>query len=188
MSRVEIKDGQPIYWFDGKTPKRNRKGKNGVPIVEKLPATPWRYAIKPSGHVIALSLTSAAADRNVHGAAAMNRRIKKDAAGFLWADECPIAAGTMPRELRQPGDKPCEEYVNDDGKAIQGPKDKVCKHAQRVIDARVAVQAAAAKVWDERMKRPDQRMLEVLLGREERELEREERAAAGARGKAKAGE
>jgi hypothetical protein len=176
MSRIEITDGQPIYWFDGKTPKRKRKGKNGVPITEKVPAPPWRYMIKPSGSIIPLSLTGAAADRNPNGAAAVNRRTKKLAAGFLWADECPIATGYMPRELKRKDDKPCAGYLNEDGRPIQGPADQVCVHAQRIIEARAAAHGAEAADWNERFKRDEHRVLEALLRREERELEREESA------------
>lgn len=185
MSRVEIKDGQPIYWFDGKTPKRNRKGKHGIPVTEKVPAQPWRYAVKPSGHIIALSLTGAAADRNVNGAAAVNRRIRKDSAGFLWADECPIATGRMPMDLRRPGDKACTGYVNEEGRPVQGPKDQVCEHVRRLIEARTATHEKMTAEWDERFKRADHKMLEILLRREERELEqREEQRPRAGKGKA----
>lgn len=174
MSRIEVREGQPIYWFDGKTPKRKRKGKNGVPINEKLPAPPWRYCVKPSGHVIPLTLTSAAADRNVHGPAANNRRTKKiEQEGFIWADECPIATGRMPADLKKPDDQPCQGYTNEDGRAIQGPRDQVCRHVARLIQARTAEHAEHARDWNERFKTEGNRMLEVLLRREERELERE---------------
>lgn len=171
MSRIEVREGQPIYWFDGKTPKRKRKGKNGVPVTEKLPAPPWRYAVKPSGHMIPLSLTSAAADRNVHGAAAVNRRTKKiEQEGFIWADECPVATGRLPAELRQKDDRICQGYVNDEGRPIQGPRDQVCKHVARIIQARTAAHTEESRDWNERFKSDNNRMLEALLRREEREL------------------
>jgi hypothetical protein len=179
MSRIEIHKGQPIYWFDGKTPKRTRIGPDGIPVEEKLTAKPWRPFVKPSGAIIQLDLTCAAADRNIHGANATKRLREKIKKGFLPADECPIVTGRMPSGLRQPDDGDgCPEYISPDGAPLTLSNKPPCKHVLRVAAVREKAHKTKSAEWDKLYKSGDSKIVELLMKREEREA-RAELAAEG---------
>lgn len=180
MSHIEMKDGQPIYWFDGRTPKKTHVGPDGVPVEQKLTAKPWRPFISPAGNVYQLDLSPAAASRNVNGAHGIQRIQRKLNAGHIPADECPMATGRLPIGLRKEGDAPCDGYVTPEGMPMQKGGQAPCTHAKRIIDARVAAHRKKSADWDRVFKKDESRILDLMMKREEREARAEAAAQAAA--------
>lgn len=129
-------DGDPIYWYDSRRgqPKRRFLNADGIPAVEKLPQGPARRMVKPSGDIVFVTMSTAAAAPM--GANAVAREKKKKKLGFIPADECPLVNHQMPKGLRKPEDEPCPEYFSQDGQPRALPDRGPCKHLQRVIEAR----------------------------------------------------
>lgn len=125
----------PIYWVDGRTPKREINV-DGVIRTERVPAKPFRKFVNLAGNVIFLDLTEAAGQRS-RTDYSVKRVEKKLAAGFVPFDECPLATGRLPASLVKDGDEKCAEYVDENGFPIQIPnRVKPCPHLQRLIDVR----------------------------------------------------
>ena len=178
MSHVETRKGQPIYWFDGKTPKRTITGPDGLTRDLKMTAKPWRPFINGAGSVYQLGLTCAAADRNIHGANAVQVIRRKLSKGHVPADECPVVTGRMPSGLRHDDDKKCDGYENENGFPIQQPNKPPCIHAQRIIDARTKAHNAKSDEWNKAFAGTGNKMLELMMKREEREAKQFEAANA----------
>jgi len=165
MGRLDISSREaPIYWCDGKQPRRKSlfvTTRTGVPVMEYTPQQPWKYYVKPSGNVVCLALTPSAADRNIRSAHTVQLLNRKEAAGWLPFNKCPIATGRMPRPLMQPEDEPCESYVDRDGRPIEVTGQWCCKHVDRIIEARKEEYVFGNNEYGEAFKNSTDKLLEL---------------------------